>query len=125
MKMEQTQCAETSVIKHHTPENSHPTFIWNISPFVLKVSRSMKYDLKSFQTNVTVFFETSESDYPVMQHHILEAGKFPTTPLRKPQNVSKYLLPTSLTVAYVVTKPVKIFSVLCNINIHCCIKKYS
>jgi hypothetical protein len=68
-----------------TSQNSHPTFIWNISPFVLKGSRSIKYDLKAFKKNVQVFFETSESDYPVMERHIPQEEEFPTTPLRKPQ----------------------------------------
>ena len=62
-------------------QNTHPKFICNISPFVLKGSRSMKYDLESSMTNVTVSFEMLGSDYPATQRHMPEKGEYSTTPL--------------------------------------------
>jgi hypothetical protein len=74
MKVEQTQCSETSVIKHHTPENNtkgytrHTEYDENLKSkvYVVKPNKISRYFDGTQNTNS--FGENSNSNNKWLQH---------------------------------------------------------
>jgi hypothetical protein len=73
MKIEQTQCSETSAIKHHTPENNPKGYTWLLILFMfLRLRHFSECGVKRIttKTDLTMLI-TSVTEVTVMLHLVL------------------------------------------------------
>jgi hypothetical protein len=65
LKMEQTQCSETSAIKHHTPENDPKGFY----PHSFRIHSPMKMEQTQCSETSAIKHHTPENDPKVYKRH--------------------------------------------------------